>query len=430
MNKNVKRIVAMTLAIGTVSVAAPATNSNLLTTKAYAASSNDETDLTSLSLLDDSGNEIKLYDSDEYDKRVHNDDVDSDDVYYAKTSSQTVNIDIAGPSKKYVRVFKGVSKTAQGKEVGEDIRLSRDTQTTLLVVKVYGEEPGDNVTYDDDDQYDLLSTYKIKVKYTGDASSSITSGSYSSSSTMTADDYDSIYLDRMSVDGNNINLSESEINYTYNVNDNVDQVVVRAVPEDKDEDTVEIDNTEVDNYENYKKTISLKKGANKIQVDITDEDDNERIYTLTINRGSVSSTTTTDNTNKTTSGVTTGTDAGNAANKWVQVNGKWQYKDATGNAVKNSWMQNYYLQADGNMATGWLSYNGSWYYLGTDGAVKNGWQSVNGIWYFLDSQGKMVTGWIKDTSGKYYYFNSNGSMAYSTTINGYKLGADGAWIGR
>lgn len=431
MNKNVKRIVAMTLAIGTTSVAAPATSANLLTTKAYALS-NDEKELESLELLDESGNEIKLYDSDEYDKRVHDNEVDSDELYYAKTASKTVNIDISGPSKKYVRVFKGTSKTAEGKDVGEDIRMLQDTQTTLLIVKVYGEEPDDHVTADDDENYDLQSTYKIKVRYTGDGSSSTnntnSNSTYSSSGEMTADDYDNIYLDKMSVDGNNIDLSESKINYSYDVNDSVEQVAVRAVPEDKDEDKVEIDNTEVDDYENYKKTINLKKGENKIQIDLTDEDDNERVYTLTINRGSTSSTT--NNTNATVSGSGAGADMANATNKWIQVNGKWQYKDATGNAVKNSWIQNYYLQADGNMATGWLAYNNSWYYMGMDGAVKTGWQLVNGIWYFFDSQGKMVTGWMKDTNGKYYYLNSNGAMAYSTTINGYKLGANGAWTGR
>ena len=212
----------------------------------------------------------------------------------------------------------------------------------------------------------------------------------------------------MSIDGNSIDLSESKINYSYNVNDNVDQVTIRAVPEDKDLDKVEIDNTEVDDGDNYKKTVSLKKGENKIQIDLTDEDDNERVYTLTINRGSVSSTT--DSTNNTTSKASTGTEAVTVTNKWVQVNGKWQYKDATGNTVKNCWIQKLlHTKADGNMATGWLDYNGSWYYLGTDGAMKTGWQLVN---------------------GKYYYLNSNGSMACSTTINGYKIGADGAWIGR
>nr|WP_312291543.1 hypothetical protein [Clostridium chromiireducens] len=96
------------------------------------------------------------------------------------------------------------------------------------------------------------------------------------------------------------------------------------------------------------------------------------------------------------------------------VNGRWQYNDATGNPVKNNWFydrnynQNYFLQADGSMATGWLSNNGKWYYLGADGGMK--------------------TGWIID-GGKYYYLYADGSMAFNTTINGYKLGSSGAWIG-
>jgi glucan-binding YG repeat protein len=107
------------------------------------------------------------------------------------------------------------------------------------------------------------------------------------------------------------------------------------------------------------------------------------------------------------------------------------YKDSTGNSVKNTWVQNYFVQADGNMATGWLNNNGKWYYLGDDGARKTGWQLVNGNWYYLDSQGTMQVGWIKDISnGKYYYLNNDGSMAYNTTIGEYKLGSDGAWYNR
>jgi hypothetical protein len=33
-----------------------------------------------------------------------------------------------------------------------------------------------------------------------------------------------------------------------------------------------------------------------------------------------------------------------------------------------------------------------------------------------------------DVDGRYYYLYSNGSMAYNTTIGGYKLGLNGAWI--
>lgn len=39
----------------------------------------------------------------------------------------------------------------------------------------------------------------------------------------------------------------------------------------------------------------------------------------------------------------------------------------------------------------------------------------------------MATGWLNDR-GTWYYLHSNGAMAANTTINGYKLGSNGAWI--
>lgn len=172
----------------------------------------------------------------------------------------------------------------------------------------------------------------------------------------------------------------------------------------------------------------MKKGENKIKIELEDGDD-ERVYTLIINRGGTSSTT--GSTTNTASGSPSGaTDvSATVKNKWVQVGGNWQYKDAAGNTVKNTWVQNYFVQADGNMATGWLNYSGKWYYLGSDGARKTGWQQAGGKWYYLDSEGAMQTGWVRDLgSGKYYYLNSDGSMAYNTMIGKYKLGSDGAWI--
>ena len=48
------------------------------------------------------------------------------------------------------------------------------------------------------------------------------------------------------------------------------------------------------------------------------------------------------------------------------------------------------------------------------------------------NNGKMVTGW-KLISGKWYYLSpstdgNSGKMLLNTTIDGCKLGADGAWI--
>lgn len=71
--------------------------------------------------------------------------------------------------------------------------------------------------------------------------------------------------------------------------------------------------------------------------------------------------------------------------------------------------------------------DGKWYYLNSDGIMQRGWVKVNDLWYYLNDSGVMLTGWIKE-SGKWYYLKSDGSMAVNTTINGYKIGMDGAWI--
>ncbi|NSB12420.1 N-acetylmuramoyl-L-alanine amidase family protein [Clostridium beijerinckii] len=423
MNKNLKKIVAIALAMGAISAVAPATNINFLTTKAYASSdddSNDETELESLQLLTESGSKIKLYEKSSYDSddKVDADQVEAGEKYFAKTSSDTISIDIDGPSSKYVRVFKGTSDSTKGKKISSDISLDKDS-TTTLTVRVYDEEPDDDVRLEDDD---YSSEYTIKVKCTADSSDSDDEDSDDSS-----DDYDDIYLDRLSVDGQSISLSKSKVEYTYNVSSDTDEVTIKATPDEDDYD-VTIDGDSVDEDDKYKSDVELKKGENKIKIELEDGDD-ERVYTLIINRGGTSSTT--GSTTNTASGSpSSATDvSATVKNKWVQVGGNWQYKDAAGNTVKNTWVQNYFVQADGNMATGWLNYSGKWYYLGSDGARKTGWQQVGGKWYYLDSEGAMQTGWVRDLgSGKYYYLNSDGSMAYNTMIGKYKLGSDGAWI--
>ena len=517
MNKIEKRIVAIVLAIGIVSVVTPATNVNLLTIRAYASDTNDEDYLDSLKLYDVDGNKLKLYSNTNYGDMVDYDEVEDSETYYAKSPSNTVSINIEGPSDKYVKVFNGSSSTAKGKDPGEDIDLSNDTFTTLIV-KVYGEEPDDDIRYKDNDDYDVLSTYRVRVEYTGEDKTTagdgiylqrlsvnnnmielsesqdeytynvdsdvkeatiratpedddydvkidhelvhssdnyknivkldegtnefqveiedgdydkkytliINRGNVSSTSTQdiinttNAEDYDNIYLEKLSIDGKLINLSKSEINYSYNVDSDKDKVTVKATPENERNDEVTINGEDVNYNDNYETTVHLNKGQNVIQ--IKDEDNSKsRVYNLVINRGNTTSTSAVTTTQSNETDLTN-------ANKWVQVNKKWQYNDAAGKIVKNAWAQNYYLQDDGNMATGWLNYNGSWYYLGTDGAKKTSWQSIDGNWYYLDSQGKTKTGWFKDLDGKYYYLNSFGVMAYNTIIDGYKLGEDGRWI--
>jgi glucan-binding YG repeat protein len=117
---------------------------------------------------------------------------------------------------------------------------------------------------------------------------------------------------------------------------------------------------------------------------------------------------------------------------WVQLaDGTWNFYDATGTKVVNNWANVggvwYYLKADGVMATGWAQVGGTWYYLNASGAMQTGWVNDNGTWYYLKSSGAMATGWVND-NGTWYYLNASGAMLANTTVDGYVLGASGAWI--
>lgn len=106
---------------------------------------------------------------------------------------------------------------------------------------------------------------------------------------------------------------------------------------------------------------------------------------------------------------------------WQRDAKGWWIKNADGSYPKNEWKQVnnswYFFNSEGYMFTGWLNINGGWYYLNTDEGGGNG---------------MMVTGW-KLIVGKWYYLStasdgSGGRMLSNTVIDGYTLGADGAWV--
>ena len=116
---------------------------------------------------------------------------------------------------------------------------------------------------------------------------------------------------------------------------------------------------------------------------------------------------------------------------WLNLSGTWYYLNGSG-AMQTGWLNDngtwYYLKSSGAMQTGWLNDNGTWYYLQANGAMKTGWLNDNGTWYYLQANGAMKTGWLEDTDGNWYYLQANGAMAKNTTIDGYRLGSNGAWI--
>lgn len=121
---------------------------------------------------------------------------------------------------------------------------------------------------------------------------------------------------------------------------------------------------------------------------------------------------------------------GAPATGWQRVSGTWYLGGSNGQAL-TGWQQVegkwYLMNANGAMTTGWQNVGGKWYLMNNSGAMTTGWQKVGGQWYFLQSSGEMRTGWIND-NGTWYYLNTSGEMLSNTTVNGYKLGANGAWI--
>ena len=116
---------------------------------------------------------------------------------------------------------------------------------------------------------------------------------------------------------------------------------------------------------------------------------------------------------------------------WVNTASGWTFYDAVGTQLKGQWVNDggvwYYIKADGVMATGWVKDGANWYFLNASGAMKTGWVKDGANWYYLKASGAMATGWVKD-GANWYYLKASGAMAANTTIDGYKLGASGAWI--
>ena len=80
---------------------------------------------------------------------------------------------------------------------------------------------------------------------------------------------------------------------------------------------------------------------------------------------------------------------------------------------------------DPQSANGWQQNDsGEWSYY-KDGEPVKGWLSDDQKWYWLDNNGKMFSGGWKQIDGKWYYFYADGSMAVSTKVDGYEVGADG-----
>ncbi|WHY85459.1 S8 family serine peptidase [Neobacillus novalis] len=197
--------------------------------------------------------------------------------------------------------------------------------------------------------------------------------------------------------------------------------------------------------QNVKVTLPLELGENKFTLKLKDIAGNETIKELAIKRANAEPSVW-----KQENGSWYYYVDSKKATGWVQDAGKWYYLAKDGK-MQTGWVKDgntwYYLNKSGAMATGWLLDGGKWYFLNKSGAMATGWVKDGKTWYYLNKSGAMATGWLLDggkwyylnangamatgwkyVNGKWYFLNSSGVMAANTTVDGYKLGKDGAWI--
>ncbi|MDR3594391.1 N-acetylmuramoyl-L-alanine amidase family protein [Clostridium sp.] len=173
------------------------------------------------------------------------------------------------------------------------------------------------------------------------------------------------------------------------------------------------------NKDSFEKLYKVDSGMTNLSVndpgDMIVWDQNKEEYSIisippTAPAGTNTAATTTETA---TAGATSTTSAGVTLTTagWIKnIDGTWSY-----------------AKADGTKATGWVQDGAAWYYLKADGIMATGWQNIGGTWYYLKASGAMQTGWIND-NGIWYYCNASGAMLADTTVDGYLLGSNGAWI--
>ena len=126
-----------------------------------------------------------------------------------------------------------------------------------------------------------------------------------------------------------------------------------------------------------------------------------------------------------------------AAQGWVKSGNAWYLYNQNGTLVRNAWVGNYWLGADGRMATNaWV--DGGRYYVGSNGAwvkgvqhqttaseTKQGWTKVGNAWYFYNHGKVVANAWIGN-----YWLGADGRMATNAWVDGgrYYVGTDGSWV--
>lgn len=117
-----------------------------------------------------------------------------------------------------------------------------------------------------------------------------------------------------------------------------------------------------------------------------------------------------------------------AQNSWQPIGDEWYHFDSNG-YMQVGWLYLggtwYYLAGSGAMQVGWLHNGGVWYFLNSSGDMATGWKKIGNTWYYLNGGGDMAENrWIGN-----YWIGADGAMATSAWVDGgkYYVGSDGAY---
>ena len=106
-----------------------------------------------------------------------------------------------------------------------------------------------------------------------------------------------------------------------------------------------------------------------------------------------------------------------AAQGWVKTGNAWYFYNQNGTLARNAWAGNYWLGADGRMATNaWV--DGGRHYVGSNGLWVKGAQKTAATKPEVKKQG-----WIQNGSAWNYYYQGN--IVRNAWVGSYWLGADG-----
>lgn len=375
MNKKIKKIITFTLICAAFSTFMSSTM-NIGNQYAYAYS-NDE--ISNLGLTTSTGIIIPIYNSvsnkeknrvKKYDKIPI--------VIYSKLASNQDNIKLSTieADAKDIRVFVGTEKVKLA-DINSVIKFEKGEKKSIYIR-----------LYDSKNDFDgsFNTEYQLNVER------EVGEDNDTDEDTVTLKDYDDVYLTQLSLSSDDkqidLNFNKEQAIYNVTVDQDIKYLRIKAVPE-QDNYRLTINDKDVDTKGSNKnvRTEALDEDKTLIKIRIVSTDHKRRDYYLNVTKNA-SKTPSTD----TTSSNTVNPPENNIS-QYALTDGVWQFKK-------------------------------------TDGTIATGWTNIGNQLYYFDQSGAMKIGWLKDASGKWYYLNAGGDMAKNTTVDGYKIRADGVCVGK